>query len=439
MDTQPLPAAASAPASAPGAARQFSIKVIGVGGGGGNAVNQMLGQNFVGVHFVAANTDAQALAGLGAVERFTLGVGRTRGLGTGGDPEVGRAAAEEDAEQIRAVCAGADVVCIVAGLGGGTGTGAGPVIARIAKEAGALVLGIVTLPFEFEGSRRQRQAQLGLRDLKQAADGVISFPNQKVFRLVDPNTKMPEAFRITNDLLSQGVRGIWQLLTQPGLINVDFNDLCTVLRDRHEESSLATVEAGGDNRAQEVLDKIGNHPFLEGGQVLSEADAVLISLASGPDLTMAEINRVMEHFNRQCENAHIIMGAAIREDAGDRLSVTVVASRRAHRPGPPPSDLRETAHPPLEFDGELDASSVAPRGASRFVPPAPALTAEQTQQLLLSQSGNGARRKGKGNQVQGQLPLEVISRGRFEKSEPTIHKGEDLDVPTYIRRGVPLN
>ena len=262
------------------AGKKFSLKVFGVGGAGGNAIDHMAQQDFAGVEFLAINTDAQALAQLGVAERMTLGAKLTRGLGTGGDPEMGRAAAEEDLEKIRSLCAGADIVCVVAGLGGGTGTGAGPVVARLARESGALVLGIVTLPFEFEGGRRQRQAQLGLRDLKSEADGVICLPNQKVFKLIDENTGMKEALKIINGLLEQGVRGIWRLLMQTGLINVDFNDLCAVLRGRHEESSLATVEASGENRSHEVIEKILAHPFLEGGQILSEADAVLVSLAA---------------------------------------------------------------------------------------------------------------------------------------------------------------
>jgi cell division protein FtsZ len=423
--------------------KKFSLKVLGVGGAGGNAIDYMSRQDFAGVHFVAINTDAQALLNLGVAERLTLGAKLTRGLGAGGDPDLGRAAAEEDVEKIRSLCAGADIVCVVAGMGGGTGTGAGPVVARLAKETGALVLGIVTLPFEFEGSRRQRQAQLGLRELKAAADGVICLPNQKVFKLIDENTSVNEALKITNDLLAQGVRGIWRLLTQTGLINVDFNDLCAVLRGRHEESSLATVEASGENRAHEVIEKLTTHPFLECGQVLAEADAVLVSLAGGPDLTLTEVNRVMEQINRQCENAHIIMGAGIQEAFAGRLSVTLVASRRntrderSHSRSAP---LREQEMDTTEFEREIVNPPAEKRPASRFVAPAPSLSPQQTEKLLTQQPGGGGRSRKKTSAMrQGQLPLEILSKGRFEKSEPTIHQGEDLDVPTYIRRGVALN
>ncbi len=423
--------------------KKFSLKVFGVGGGGGNAIDYMARQDFAGVSFMAINTDAQALAQLGVANRMTLGAKLTRGLGTGGDPDMGRAAAEEDAEKIRALCAGADVVCVVAGLGGGTGTGAGPVVARLAKESGALVLGIATLPFEFEGARRQRQAQLGLRDLKSEADGVICLPNQKVFKLIDENTSVPEALKITNELLAQGVRGIWRLLTQTGLINVDFNDLCAVLRGRHEESSLATVEASGENRSHEVIEKLLAHPFLECGQVLAEADAVLVSLAGGPDMTMAEINRIMEQINRQCENAHIIMGAGIQDVLAGKLSVTLVASRQNTRPEreqtrPAKSGLKDVVDAQAQ-EREIVNPTATPRPATRILPPAPALTPEKRDEILTSQAGGGRTRKRHSSPRQGQLPLEIVSKGRFEKSEPTIHHGEDLDVPTYIRRGVALN
>jgi len=418
--------------------RKLSLRVLGVGGGGGNAIDFMARQEFDGVKFTAVNTDSQALLNLGGVGRFTLGAKLTRGLGAGGDPELGRAAAEEDLDCLRELCAGADVVCVVAGMGGGTGTGAGPVVARVARESGALVLGIVTLPFEFEGSRRARQAQLGLRELKAAADGVICLPNQKVFRLIDENTSVNEALKITNDLLAQGVRGIWRLLTQTGLINVDFNDLCAVLRGRHGESSLASVVAQGANRSQEVLDKLAAHPFLEGGQTLADADSVLVSLAGGPDLTMAEVNRLMEQINRQCENAHIIMGATIQEALMGKLSVTLVASQCGAADERARQSCANRDHEPADHEKELANPSADTRPPSRYVAPAPETSAEQTQRLL--QPSGGGRQKRKAALLrQGQLPLEIVSKGRFDKSEPTIHHGEDLDVPTYIRRGMALN
>jgi len=427
--------------------KSFTIKVLGVGGAGCNAVSHLARESFAGVSFAVMNTDAPALAQSPVPAKLNLGAKSTRGLGAGGDPERGRAAAEEDAAQIRALCEGADVVFVVAGLGGGTGTGAGPVVARVAKETGALVLSIVMLPFDCEGSRRARQAQLGLHELKGAADGVICLPNQRVFKLIDENTSLLEAFHITNELVAQGVRGIWRLLSRPGLINVDFADLCSVTRGRHAESCLVTAEAQGEGRSREVMEKILAHPLVEGGQLLSESAGVLVCIAGGRGLTMAEVNRIMEQINRQCEQANIIMGAAVDEELGDKLLVTLVAARRNAEGGTRSAESQsgstratDTAAAAYSAGVELETpmTGLGSRPASRFVAPAPESTPEKTERLLTQQNG-GRGRKGNSRMKQGQLPLEIISRGRFEKSEPTIYHGQDLDVPTYIRRGVALN
>jgi cell division protein FtsZ len=377
------------------------------------------------------NTDAAALGQLSIQNKIVLGEKLTRGMGAGGDPERGRAAAEEDAAKLKALCEGVDIVLIAAGMGGGTGTGGAPVLARIAKESGALVLGMLILPFEWEGGRRQRQAQLGLHEMKSAADGVICLPNQKLFQFIDDKTGLIETFTITHELLAKGVRGIWRMLMRPGLINVDFADLCSVTRGKHSENSLATAEASDENRSREVVEKLLKHPLLDGGQALSEAAAVLVSLVGGPDLTMAEVNRVMQQINRHCESAHIIMGAAVEESFAGKLALTVVASRR---PCAEQEDALSANAPELEQ--QLVDTQPSNRSPSRFVAPAPVATAETTEKILQ----NGARGKRKVVRArQGQLPLEIVSKGRFEKSEPTIHHGQDLDVPTYIRRGVPLN
>lgn len=408
----------------------FRIKVFGVGGAGCNAVNHMACTPFEGVEFVAVNTDAAALGQSLVPNKLILGEKLTRGMGAGGDPERGRAAAEEDAAKLRTLCEGVDVVFIAAGMGGGTGTGASPVISRIAKECGALVLGMLVLPFEWEGGRRQRQAQLGLHEMKSAADGIICLPNQKLFQLIDEKTSLVETFAITHELLAQGVRGIWRMLMRPGLINVDFADLCSVTRGKHSENSLATAEACGDGRAREVVEKLLKHPLLDSGKALTEAASVLVSIVGGPDLTMAEVNRVMEQITRQSESAHIIMGAAIEENFAGNLAITLVASKR-----PVAEREEDLASLTTESDRQLVEPQSTSRPPSRFVAPAPATTAEATEKFLSSARGKRKLSKMK----QGQLPLEIISKGRFEKSEPTVHQGQDLDVPTYIRRGMPLN
>ncbi len=420
--------------------KKISIRVFGVGGAGCNAVNFIAQSDFGAVDFYGINTDVQALDLCALGNKVVLGAKRSRGLGAGGDPELGRGAAEDDVEKMRALCKGIDMVFLLVGLGGGTGTGASPVLAQVAKECGALVLAVVTLPFEFEGGRRQRQAQLGLQQLKAAADAVICLPNEKLFKLIDDKTSVVEGFKISNELLAQGVRGIWRLLTNAGLINVDFADLCSVTRGRHAESSFATAEASGEKRAEQVLEKLFAHPLLDGGQVLSESDAVLLSIVGGPDLTMAEVNRLMAQLNRQCENAHLILGAAIDPEFANRLSVTLIASRDQTEENSPSRDSFVPAQEVPAREAEqsvnpefLDANTPS-QSSSRFVAPVPTLTPERRSELM----GRQGRRK-KAARLQKELPLEIISKGRFEKSEPTVRHGEDLDVPTYIRRGVALN
>lgn len=435
---QTQPAAPTAPVK-----KSFTIKVIGVGGAGCNVVSHFAREPLQGVGLAVMNTDAAALALSPVSTQINLGAKTNRGLGAGGDPERGRAAAEEDAEHIRKFCAGADLIFVVAGLGGGTGTGAGPVVAKLARESGALVLAFVILPFDCEGSRRQRQASMGLTDLKSVADAVVTLPNEKVKKLADENTSFLEVFRLTNDLVVQGVRGIWRLLEKPGIINVDFADLCAVTQNKHAESLLAIAEARGENRAREVVNRLLAHPFSDGGAVLAEAGNVLISLASGPGLTMSEVEHVMEQIRRQCEQAHLIMGTSIDESMGDALVVTLVASRRhgGVGEGGPRNSEASPASTSLENDlmQQMIDTSVPSRASSRCLPPPPAATPEVTEQLVRQQGGHGSRRKNQSRPRQGLLPLEIVSKGRFENSKPTIHAGQDLDLPTYLRRGVSLN
>ena len=295
-----------------------------------------------------------------------------------------------------------------------------------------------------------------MEQLKETADAVLCLPNQRVLKLIDENTSLIETFKITNDLLAQGLRGVWRLLARAGIIQVDFADLCAVVRGRHAESSFACAEAPGDHRARDVVEKLLASPLLDGGALLSEAESVLVSIVGGTNLTMAEINKVMSQVNRACENAQIVMGAAVEADLGDRLSVTVIATRptrtevasdRAQAPDAAATrrpEGRSAETPPVSgpeaaaLESEFFEKNTPARPTSRFVAPAPELPAEKKEQLLAQQHGK-AYRKPRSKMRQGVLPLDIISKGRFEKSEPTIHHGEDLDVPTYIRRGVPLN
>jgi cell division protein FtsZ len=402
-----------------------AIKIFGVGGAGVSLLDTLNGEDFAGANFVAVNTDGQSLVSSSATVKIHLETKLMRGLGTGGDPERGRALAEEQFATLKTACEGADVIFIVAGLGGGAGSGISPVLARVAKETGALVLAFVTLPFLCEGNRRQQQAQQSFEQLKSAADGVICLPSQKAFKLIDENTSVLDTFRITGGLLVEGVRGVWQLLTRPGLIQIHFDDLCTLVRDRHSESAFAFVEASGAGRSREVVEKLLAHPLLDEGRALAESDAMLVSLLGGKDLTMAEVNRVMEHISRHCERAQIIMGAAIDANMKNKLSVTLIAAKNSLA-------KTELANPPEE----MSLRESAPRYGVRQIPSPTSFTLEQREQTI---SRHTRARRDKSKMLQTQLPLAIVSKGRFDKSEPTIHKGEDLDIPTYIRRGVPLN
>jgi len=388
-----------------------SVRIFGVGNAGAALLGALAGSEFDGAQFAAINTDAAALAASSATVKINLENKLLRGLGTGGDPERGRALAEEQFSMLKSACEGANVVFILAGLGGGAGSGISPILAKAAREAGALVLAFVTLPFDCEGNRREAQAQLALEHLKSAADGVICLPSQKIFKLIDENTSLVETFRFTGGFLVEGVRGVWQLLTRPGLIQVHFNDLRALLHDRHAENAFAFVEAAGPGRAREAVERIIAHPLFDDGRALAESDAVLVSLLAGKDLTMSEVGRVMEQIKRQCSHAQIIMGAAVDVALKEKLCVTVIAAKQNTAP-----------------------SGVSPRTETR--PAHPVVTTHRD--VAMSRPASRTRRTAN-KLIQAQLPLSIISKGRFDKSEPTKHNGEDLDVPTFLRRGVPLN
>lgn len=424
-------------------AKPVSMCVIGVGGAGGNVVSHLQKKvGFEGVQFVAANTDIQALAKTEGCQPLQLGSTITRGLGAGGDPEIGRAAALSDLAEFKQVCSIHEIVVIVAGLGGGTGTGAGPVLAKAARESGALVLGVSILPFEAEGRRRQRQAQTGLHDLKQAADSVICFPNQMVFQIVDEETQFLAGFEIINDLLGDAVEAIWRLLHKPGLINVDFADICSVLRARHGENCFASIVFSGEWTAQSVVEKLFENPLLEGGKSLESADAVLLSLVGGPDLTLTQVNQLLEAFNRYCEEAHLIVGAAVDAGFQGRVELTLLGAQGGGSSIETEMDLPrvEAVAPKSDFDSTFfkkhEVESVAPSSETGFS----RLSERERKELYVTNSEETARYSRRpAKWTQTTLPLDAISRGCFSDSEPSVHQGQDLDVPTYIRRGIALN
>ncbi len=436
MDTESFPPA-SPTAPSPGGPR--AVTFLGVGTAGGAFIELMAREGFPDAKLVAVNTEA-APAGCGA-ESVRLEGRQIRGLGTGGDPERGRELAEESFDRLKAACAGAEVVLLLAGLGGGTGSGASPVLARAARESGALVLALVTLPFLCEGNRRLAQAQQALDALRNVADGVLVLPHQKAVKLLEEPCGFAETFSASARVLMEGVRGVWRLLRFRGLIEIHFEELCAVLRERHADICFATVEAAGTTRAREVIEKLPAHPLLDGGEALPHADTVIVSLMGGPDLAMADVDGVMAELNQRCRNARVIMGAAVDEAFRDRLAVTLIVARKRRHDGSKVAQARaatETLAP--ELGAELLHPSAVERPGSRHVAPAPPLTEEQRHQILLEQSGKPVRGRKTGPRMkQISLPLDIVNKGRFDKSEPTIHKGEDLDVPTYIRRGVALN
>jgi cell division protein FtsZ len=435
---------------------RLTVKIIGVGGAGGNVIQQLQSTDLGALPALIAHTNARALADWGHSEKLLLGEGRTRGLGAGGDLEIGRQAAHDACERLTAFCKDADLVFVVAGLGGGTGGGAAPVIAQIARESGCLVLGLATMPFDFEGVRRREQAKISMREFRAAADAVIALPNQRMTAIFDQNTPMREAFKLTNNLLAQGIRGIWQMLARPGLVNVDFAYLYSIVRGKSAESAFASAEAAGEMRARDVVEKLVGSPLLDEGQVLVQSTDILVSIVGGADMTIADVNKIMEQLQRRAETANLVMGAAIDDEYEGRICLTVVATRNAHEPvadkptigAPRPrgtkpvaekiDEKEQKAPKESEFDTNFLSAASTPRTSSRYAAPPPASTPENAAELMHRQSG-GKTRKSTSKAKQQTLNLEIVSKGRFEKSEPTIHRGEDLDVPTYVRRGVALN
>lgn len=300
------------------------IKVVGVGGGGVNAVNRMIEAGLRGVEFIAINTDAQALLMSDADYKVHIGAGITRGLGAGADPEVGRQAAEESREDIKEALAGADMVFVTAGKGGGTGTGAAPIIAEIAKELGALTVGVVTRPFTFEGRKRSVQADEGIKTLREKVDTLIIIPNDRLLQVVEKKTSIVDAFRMADDVLRQGVQGITDLITVPGLINLDFADVRTIMSNAGS-ALMGIGVSSGENRAVEAARAAISSPLLEAS--IEGAQGVLLNISGGADLSLFEVNEAAEVISKAAHpEANIIFGAVIDEALGDEVRVTVIAT-----------------------------------------------------------------------------------------------------------------
>lgn len=382
------------------------IKVFGIGGGGGNAINNMISTGLDGVEFIAANTDFQALEKNLAECKIQLGVNLTKGLGAGGNPEVGSKATEEDMEKVREAVDGCDMVFITAGLGGGTGTGGAPIVARACKEMGILTVAVVTRPFAFEGKVRQRNAEEGLKILQDVVDTLITIPNDRLLCLADRRATFLEMFKRADDILLFAVKGISDLITNPGYINVDFADVKTVMG----EMGLALMGTGigrGENRALQAAQQAISSPLLEDISIHG-ARAALINICAGPDLGMHEFEEASSAIQKEMdENAHIILGMAIDPDMGEEMRVTVIATgigrvdqpQRAETPMRPKRLKPDGITPDLNY-GYLRIPTVVRHRTVRDVPPA-----EPPRRRTLLQKLTGAS------------PEE-----------------EDLSIPTFIRR-----
>jgi len=411
------------------------IKVIGAGGCGGNAVNHMINVGLRNVDFIAVNTDIQALQNNHAPLRLQIGDEITRGRGTGGNPDIGRKAALEDEDRIREILSEAEMVFVTAGMGGGTGTGSAPVIARIARELGALTVGVVTKPFQFEGRRRMSQAEEGLRELKNAVDTLITIPNQRLLSVASKNTTLRESFQKADDVLLQAVRGISELVTVHGLINLDFADVRSIMAEMGM-AMMGAATASGENRAVEAAQRAISSPLLEDVSIKG-ARGLLINVTGGSDMALYEVNEAASLIQEEAhEDANIIFGAVIDEGMSDEIRVTVIATGFGDLDRVSSSRYSPSGAP---VTTPIAAASTRPVDPMEVKPPAPAA---QAGQVRMFPGNKPVRRMGL---VVDDSTLDIPAfrrRGEDsglaegEKLEPnSLLDGDDkLDIPTFLRK-----
>ncbi|MEX1296214.1 MAG: cell division protein FtsZ [Candidatus Limnocylindrales bacterium] len=391
------------------------IRVIGVGGGGSNAVNRMIRAELMGVEFIAVNTDAQALLQSDAPNKIRIGDKITRGLGAGGDPSIGQRAAEEDSEKIADALRDSDMVFITAGMGGGTGSGAAPVIAEIARDMGALTIGVVTKPFTWEGARRRLNAEKSAELLRDKVDTLITIPNDRLKEVVSEETSIVDAFRVVDDVLRQGVQGISDLITVPGLINLDFADVRAVMRSAGS-ALMGIGRASGTDRAAEAAREAISSPLLEVS--ISGAQGILFNVTGGPSLGLFEVDEAAEIIKEMADpEANIIFGTVIDERMGDDLQITVIATGFDHN--------RANAYPGLETEANVDSGVQAGLENRDFM-----------QELARQRTAAGDQakaddpteaRQAVAVPVEGGEPVRTAERGGSTKEE-------DLDIPAFLRR-----
>jgi cell division protein FtsZ len=391
------------------------IRVIGVGGGGSNAVNRMIRAEMMGVEFIALNTDAQALLQSDAPHKIRVGDKITRGLGAGGDAAIGQRAAEEDADKIASALEGSDMVFITAGLGGGTGSGAAPVVAELAKAAGALTIGVVTKPFTFEGAKRKLTAEKSAEELKSKVDTLITIPNDRLKDVVQKNTSILDAFRVVDDVLRQGVQGISDIITVPGLINLDFADVRAIMKDAGS-ALMGIGHASGENRAVEAARQAISSPLLEVN--INGAQGILFNVTGSSNLSLYEVTEAAEEIRSAADpEANIIFGTSFNERLGEEVQITVIATgfdgrRTAHRPAAHASlsaPMDGTVRAPRDFLDELERQRTQLNDAG--VPDAPGARPDEAAARV------GARSVGE--------PVPV-KRAAYD--------ADDLEIPSFLRR-----
>ena len=390
------------------------IKVVGVGGGGSNAVNRMIDEGLGGVEFLAVNTDAQALLLSDAPTRVRVGDKLTRGLGAGGDPEVGRKAAEESSDELYQVLDGSDMVFITAGIGGGTGTGAAPTIAKIAKEVGALTIGVVTRPFGFEGSHRSRTAQAGIELLKEQVDTLIVIPNDRLLQIVDKKANLQDAFRVADDVLRQGIQGISELITVPGLINLDFADVRTIMSEGGA-ALMAVGMATGEDRAREASEMAISSQLLD--VTIDGARGILFNVTGGSDMTLFEVNEAAAIIKETAHpDVNLIFGAVVDPEMDDDMRITVIATGFEQPTMVLPARQRESRRQPVSV-GASEGSAYGAHSRERQEP----RRQEPRRQAPLSEAP-----KPEEATAPTVTPAEPFPVRSFDK--------EDLDIPAFLRR-----
>ena len=422
--------------------RNVAIKLIGVGGAGSNAVDRLKMENLDRLELAVINTDHQALSSSPVQDKVLVGMSVTRGLGAGGDPELGREAAEADREKIAAVVKDCDLIFLLAGMGGGTGSGASPVVAEIAAEQGALVIAFVSMPFSFEGGRRLKQAEEALRALRQVCDAVIPLPNDVLLQEAADNETVLDSFARADEWVGRGVKSIWSMLFKTGLINIDFATLRQAFQQRGGKTLFGLGEGSGDNSVADAIASLKLCPLLHTPEFSRKADRLLVNIIGGTDLTLPRVNEIMssvtEQFGRE---AHIIMGAVIDEAQQGRVEICVLGTSDMGARGAGNRQAFVNRRSRTRDSAANSQNVGAPQTAGAH---AQAVAAAADQDSVPASSAGAvssaeAKAAALAKARQDEFGFgEVESRGHFEKTDRNLFDGQDLDVPTYLRKGVKI-